>query len=305
LKTDPSPVRRRRRTKDEIRGLRAALYAIVAEEPPMTVRQVFYQAVGRGLVPKAERAYKNTVCEQLTAMRRSGMLPYSWLADSTRWQRKPVTHSGLEGALRRTAEAYRRSIWDRQAAYVEVWLEKEALAGVVYRATQAWDVPLMVTRGYPSLSYLHTAAESIAAEGKPAHIYYFGDYDPSGVNISAVTERELRAMAPGAEIRFERVAVEPWQIEAWGLPTRPTKATDSRSKGFGDASVEVDAIPPAALRELVEGCITAHIDDGEYRRLLEVEAAERESLLLIARVWGRALASLDHGEAAGEAVGRA
>ena len=50
---------------------------------------------------------------------------------------------------------------------------------------QEWDVPLMVTRGYPSLSYLHSAAQTIrhmAEEcDKRTVLYYFGDYDPSGL----------------------------------------------------------------------------------------------------------------------------
>jgi hypothetical protein len=145
--------------------LRAALYDIVATAAPMSVRQVFYQAVSRGLIAKTEAEYKNTVCRLLSEMRLEGEMPYGWIADGTRWQRKPVTHSGLEAALGSIHRTYRRSLWDNQSAYIEVWLEKEALAGVVYDATAQYDVPLMVTRGYPSLSFLANAAEDIEAEG--------------------------------------------------------------------------------------------------------------------------------------------
>lgn len=273
-----SPVKRARRTKAEIEGLRDELYAIVAEHAPMTVRQVFYQAVSRGLIDKTEAAYKHTICEQLTTMRRLGTLPYGWLADSTRWMRKPTTDRGLAAALRRTAEGYRRALWDDSGAYVEVWLEKEALAGVLVAVTDPWDVPLMVTRGYPSLSYIYAAAEAIADRTGPCFLYYFGDYDPSGVDIPRVVERGLRELAPGADITFERVAVEPWQIEAYALPTRPTKASDSRSRAFGERSVEVDALPVATLRQMTEACIRRHIDADAYARLLRTEAAERETL---------------------------
>ena len=140
----------------------------------------------------------------------------------------------------------------------------------------------MVTRGYASLSYLHTAAEAITAKGRPAFLYYFGDHDPSGLDITRAVEEGLREFAPGAEIHFERVAVTPGQIESMSLPTRPTKSSDSRSKGFEGGSVEVDAIPPAALRRLAEGCITRHIDPGAHARLMAVEEAERETLRGIA-----------------------
>jgi len=106
-----------------------------------------------------------------------------------------------------TAETYRRAIWDNQSAYVEIWLEKDALAGVVYMETEPWDVPLMVTRGDPSVSYLYEAAEAIAERGKPAYLYYFGDLDPSGVDITRTVERGIKEFARDAEILFERLAV--------------------------------------------------------------------------------------------------
>ena len=251
----------------------------------MTVRQVFYRMVSRGVVEKTEAQYKQTVCRLLGLMRREGVIPFGWIADSTRWMRKPKTYSGLEAALARTAETYRRAVWDNQRHYVEVWLEKDALAGVLYHETQSWDVPLMVTRGYPSLTYLYEAADAISDQGKPSYIYYFGDYDPSGVDITRAVEEGLREFAPEAEIYFERVAVTRQQIADWQLPTRPTKTTDSRSKNFEGESVEVDAIPPATLRELVSDCIMRHIGELEYSSLAATEKLERETMLRISEAW--------------------
>ena len=104
----------------------------------------------------------------------------------------------------------------------------------------------------------------IAHQGKPTFIYYFGDHDPSGVHIDPKIEADLRTFAaefdPRTEIHFRRVAVTRDQIEEWGLPTRPPKRSDSRSRTFEGDSVEVDAIPPAQLRALVERCIAQHVD---------------------------------------------
>ncbi len=174
---------RARRSRAEVAAIRDALYQVLAADQPMTVRQVFYRLVSQGVVAKTELEYKATVVRLLTEMRLAGAVPYHWIADNTRWMRKPRTEGSWQAALRRTAETYRRAVWDHQPDYVEVWLEKDALAGVVYAVTAELDVPLMVTRGYPSLSFLHTAAAAIAATGKPAYLYYFGDYDPSGVDI--------------------------------------------------------------------------------------------------------------------------
>src|SRR5262249_32289077 len=99
----------------------------------------------------------------------------------------------------------------------------------------------MVSREFSSKSFLYESGQTIIAQGKPAYLYYFGDHDPSGVHIDQHIERVLRKYARGAEIQFERVAVLESQIEAWNLPTRPTKKGDSRSKKFKGENVEVDA----------------------------------------------------------------
>lgn len=92
---------------------------------------------------------------------------------------------------------------------MEIWLEKEALAGVLINVTAEWDVPLMCCKGYPSLSFLHSAAEQIAAHRKPTFIYYFGDRDPSGVDIDRFVEQELRRYAPEAEVKKLAKIIKP------------------------------------------------------------------------------------------------
>lgn len=272
------PTKGRRRTKADMDTIRGAIRRVLAEDRPMTVRQVFYRLVAAGAVGKTESEYKGTIVRLLTDMRRSGEIPFGWIADNTRWMRKPLTYSGLEQAQQRWAQSYRRAVWDNQEDYVEIWLEKDALAGVVYEVTSEWDVPLMVTRGYPSLTFLNGAGEAIESYDKPACLYYFGDYDPSGVDISRVVEQGIREFAPHADVRFERVAVTPNQIAAWKLPTRPTKMTDTRSRNFLGESVEIDAIPPDRLRELVKRCIIEHVDLRALEVLKTAEESERQIL---------------------------
>ncbi len=203
----------------------AILDRVVSENAPMTVRQVFYQLVGRGAIEQVrDREYHNVVVR--LARRRCGskaQLPWGWITDGTRWMHKSVRYGSVEEALEATTRHYRRDYWRELDEYVEVWLEKDALAGVLFRVTDEWGVPLMVTRGFASLSYVHNAAETIERVGKPTHIYYFGDYDPSGVEIDRNLERRLREFAPYSEIHFERVAVRREQIDEYDLPTRPTK----------------------------------------------------------------------------------
>lgn len=174
-----SRLSQKRATKDEVADRRAALFAIVEEMKPMTVRQVFYQATVRGIVEKNDPGY-DKVQRDLVEMRVSKLLPFSCLTDSTRWQRKPQTFDSVQQALEDTARFYRKALWTDANAYVEIWLEKDALAGVIYPITSLYDVSLMVTRGYASLSFLHSAAEYIKDLEVPAYIYHLGDFDPSG-----------------------------------------------------------------------------------------------------------------------------
>lgn len=268
---------KRRRTKSEMAAMRAALIAIIDEAAPMTVRQVYYQAVTRGLIDKTEKEYK-AICRLLVLMRRDGSLPYDNIADNTRWMRKPKTYGSIEDCLVQTARLYRRQIWADLDCRVEIWLEKEALAGVLLDVTAVWDVPLMVTRGYPSLSFLHGAGEAIAYGGIETFIYYFGDRDPSGVDIARHVAEGLTEFAGDVPVIFTPVAVTAAQIDELNLPTRPTKKTDSRAKGWIGGSVEVDAIHPSQLRELATECIERHIPEGHMDVLQEAESSEREAL---------------------------
>jgi hypothetical protein len=277
---DPRSVRVRR-TQAEMRSLRDTLYLGLEAEHPATVRGTFYQAVNAKAIDKSEKGYA-TVKRLLGLMRREGRLPFSWITDSTRWMRKPQTYSSAEEAIRETARFYRQSLWNDTPTYVEIWCEKDAITGAIYPVTSEFDVLLMICRGNASISFLHSAAEEIAAQGRPTFIYYLGDRDPTGVHIDAKVESELRRYAPNAEIYFERIAVTPEQIRAWNLPTRPTKKTDTRSKTFVGESVELDAIPAALLRALVRDCIERHVDPHKLNTLLVAEESERAYLTQLA-----------------------
>src|SRR5262249_25606428 len=238
----------------------------------------------RGLIKKAEIEYQRTVVRLLVDMREAGEIPFAWIADNTRWQRKPSTFVGLEAYLNSAAKSYRRDLWAAMPVYVEVWIEKDALAGVLVEETSTYDVPLMVAKGYASLSFLHSAADPIKAKGKPAHIYHFGDLDPSGVDAARDIEDKLRRYAPDAEIHFERPAVTREQVERWRLPERPTKTTDTRAKKFNGSSVELDAIPAHTLRALVRQCIERPVDKEQLGVLRAAEESERELLTRWSRI---------------------
>ena len=147
-----------------------------------------------------------------------------------------------------------------------------------------YGVTYVATRGFPSITLRFESAMALRQAGKPALIFYFGDHDASGQRISANLEAELRQH--GADVTVERVALDPDQVNAYRLPTRPGKTSDSRHAAFaarfGDASVELDALPADVLTDLVEDAILSRIDRDAWHASEAVEALERRTFASLA-----------------------
>jgi hypothetical protein len=248
---------------------------------------VFYRVMSAGAVEKSEKAYA-AVQREVLKLRRSGILPYEWIADGTRWQVKQPSWDTAKDALDDAVSSYRRALWRDQDVYVEVWSEKDAIASIVSPTTDKWDVPLMIACGFASESFLWNTANTIRSHGEDGEqvvIYQLGDHDPSGLAAWQHVQTKLREFAPDVDIEFERLAVREHQIAAYDLPTRPTKITDSRAKNFVGESVEVDAIPSRHLRRIVESAINSWIDDDALAATRTVEAKELEGLRAMAAGW--------------------
>jgi hypothetical protein len=144
-----SPIKRFRRTKAAVTSIRDAIRDVLEQDHPQTVRQVFYALTVRGLIKKAEIEYQQTVIRLLVQMREDNSIPFGWIADNTRWMRKPTTFIGLDACLRNTAKFYRRDLWAAMPVYCEVWCEKDALAGVLVEETDPYDVPQWSRRATP------------------------------------------------------------------------------------------------------------------------------------------------------------
>ncbi|HUN44132.1 MAG TPA: hypothetical protein VMU81_27890 [Acetobacteraceae bacterium] len=268
-----------------VAGRRKRLCQMAEQSQPATVRQLYYLAETEELVPKSDSGYRR-VQHDLLLLRRDGAVPYDWISDNTRWMRKSRSYRGIEHFLDLTISTYRRDLWARAAVHVEIWCEKDALAGVIMEETDPYDVPLLVARGCSSETYLYDAAQAIAAKNKAAYIYHFGDHDPTGQVAAAHIERMLRSFAPDADIYFKSVAVTKEQITDWKLPTRPTKRDgNTHARNFTGDSCELDSIPPLKLRALVRECIEQHIDRELFAKLKAAEKSEREALTMFAKQW--------------------
>jgi hypothetical protein len=275
----------KQRTKAEIDEIKSAIIGVLKADHPMTVRQVFYQLVVRNVIEKTEDQYQGTVIQLLTEMRMAGSVRFNWIVDESRRRIVNRTYNSIADAARDTARFYRRNALHECPDYVEIWSEKEALAGVLEDAAGDYDVPVLVSKGMPSLTQLYGTACQIARAaraGKRAFLYQFGDHDPSGVLIPQTIEYRLNELCEKLDCpppRIERVALTEQQIAAFNLPTRPTKREGNRhAHKFEGDSVELDALPASELRSMVREVIERHISEQELEILRAAEDSERDLL---------------------------
>ena len=216
------------------------------EHGPVTVRGLYYQAEVAGVpgIGKDESGYEK-VQRQVLLLRRAGRLPYQEIADATRWMRKPVSYDAVEEALEETARLYRKALWADTKDYVEVWCEKDALAGVIYPVTAQYDVPLMVTRGFSSETFAFEAIEARGNDPRDFYVYYLGDFDRAGLDAANALIEKLGHFSKDKpfDVCFRQIAVTEGQIRRWRLPTREPKRNSPNDKKWPYAfACELDAM---------------------------------------------------------------
>jgi DNA topoisomerase VI subunit A len=277
-----------RRSRAEIEAIRETICAILKTDKPQTVRQVFYQLVTRGTIEKTEKEYQGTVIRLLSEMRLSGRIPWGWIIDESRRTINTQTFDNVRDALDHTAKHYRRSALRDCDVYIEIWSEKEALSGIIWDEAGEYDVPVVVSKGMPSLTQVYGSFLNIkraARTGKTSFIYQFGDHDPTGCLIPKSIKARLCEFCDQHNCPYpivERVALTEEQVEDYNLPTRPTKREgNTHAKSFAGDSVELDALPSNDLRELVRDCIERHISASQLETLRAAEESERDGLLLL------------------------
>jgi hypothetical protein len=280
--------KRHRATNEEMEARATFLIAYAAEHEPVTVRQLFYAATVAGVpgIAKNEDGY-NAIQQQVLKLRRQGRMPYGHIADLTRFMRKPTTSNSIYDALDDTARLYRKALWRDQPIHVEIWCEKDALAGCISPITHYFDVPLMVCRGFASETFAHQAVESWAEmRDKEVHVYHLGDFDRSGRDACDDLRSKLERFAKkkGVRVYFENMALTEYQIAAWNLPTRePKRNTPADRRWPHDFACELDALPPGQLRNLVYWQLDQYLPEQDMKVLRAAEESERSLLRMFAQ----------------------
>ena len=278
----------------------------------LTLRQLYYQFVARALVPNNDREYKR-LGDVVGDARMAGLVDWSAIEDRTRFLRTTPTWESPSEILSTCAESFHIDPWAGSAERVEVWVEKDALVGVVEAACDPLDVPYFSCRGYTSMTAIYEAAQRITRHleaGRVVHVLHLGDHDPSGVDMSRDIEDRIKRLvtvdmeesgrftsrddvedALCAGFDFERIALNRDQVTKYGPPPNPAKLTDSRANGYvklhGYESWELDALEPTVLVKLIKDKVKQRIDPGSWYKAKKAEKAGRAILARAAETLAR------------------
>lgn len=278
MSTSAIQQKRHRRTDADIEELYSGVVNILGEyNEPISIRHLFYRCANSGLIEKSEKAY-NSLRAHLVKWREQRLIPFDNFIDGTRYHYGYETFNDLGEYLRHCAAGYRLNLWMESGYYVEVWTEKDAIAAAVHRIAQEWNLKTFVCRGDPSMSSLHSCSRTFKAHrrnGNDPVILYLGDYDESGLAIPKTIESKL-AKNHDCEVDLIRVGINEDHIRKFNLPTRPAKG-DRRGESIEHA-VDIDAMKPADLREILAVEIESFIAPNELAQMRRIEAAERQTL---------------------------
>jgi hypothetical protein len=273
----------------------------------LTLRQLYYQFIARDLFPDSwidaefnrrnglPENTKNTIRsykklgDLVNGGRLAGLIDWDYIVDRTR-NLASLSHWNTPGdIIASAAYGYRTDKWRNQPHYIEVWVEKEALSGIIERVASELDVSWFACRGYVSQSEMRQAAVRIQrkARNQCCHIIHLGDHDPSGIDMSRDIADRMRMF--GTEVNVNRIALTMEQIEQYNPPPNPAKDTDARFEDYrslyGEESWELDALDPTSLHALIRTEVSALREDMQWEKDLAAEATQKKSLKIASENW--------------------
>lgn len=256
----------------------------------LTLRQLYYQFISRDLFPNTEKSY-DMLGTIVTNARLAGLISWDAIEDRGRGVKSWLIEEDQEETLRDIEHQYALDYWRRQNAYVEVWVEKEALSSVIERPCRRRRVPYMSCKGYLSASEAWRSGrrfEEALKEGRQCVLIHLGDHDPSGIDMTRDNSERLELFAR-EEIEVRRVALNMDQVRRYNPPPNPAKLADSRApdyiRNYGRTSWELDALEPNVIDTLITTEIESLIDEEIWKETASKERADRETLSKLSGNW--------------------
>lgn len=250
----------------------------------LSLRQLYYQLVARDIIENSIKSYKR-IGNLVSDARLAGLLDWEMIEDRNREAVIPVAWKSPAQIVRTAAQQFRVDRWQGQPCHVEVMVEKDALSGILEPVCRELHVRFTANKGYSSSSAMYEAGKRMAQAkryGKQIHVFYFGDHDPSDIDMTRDIDERLAQFARTTKIEVHRLALNWEQVEDWQPPENPAKETDSRFEAyraeFGESSWELDAVEPRTLASLVREHVGELIEQDTWNETLEEERKMREEL---------------------------
>jgi len=249
----------------------------------LTLRQLYYQLVSRNIIPNSEKSYK-ALGKLASNARLAGEMDWDAIEDRARQAKQVNEYENLDELARAAISSYRLPRWRGQENYAELWVEKDALAGVLQPLAREFHVTMMVNKGYSSTSAMYESSKRYIEafdQDKNLILFYLGDHDPSGEDM--VRDIGARLETFGATIDVRKLALTMAQVKTHNPPPNPTKLSDSRADAyiakFGTSSWEVDALPPNELAKIIRSSFRSIIDIDLMNEVREEEEKDKELLI--------------------------
>lgn len=259
----------------------------------LTLRQLYYQFVSRDLIQNTQNEYKR-LGKIIDAGRKMGMIDWDAIEDRTRNLRGTNTWRNPQAIVKGAADGFKLNPWADQKIRVEVWIEKDALVGVIQPTCSRFRVDYFACRGYSSQSEAYAAGKRLAAYAEAGYrvlVLHLGDHDPSGIDMTRDNRDRLKLFS-GTEVDFRRIALNMDQIDQYNPPPNFSKESDSRTKWYReeygtDSSWELDALEPKVIDALIASHIDPLIDREKWDATMAQERIDREILRGVEENWLR------------------
>lgn len=249
----------------------------------LSLRQLYYQLVSKGLIENSQKSYSR-IGDLVSDGRLAGLIDWDMIVDRGRVSISNTHWTSPADIVDAAASQYKIDKWADQPNHIEVMVEKQALEGVLIPVCRKLDVTFRANKGYTSQSMMYRLGKELAEiqeQGKDIHVLYFGDHDPSGLDMDRDVQERI-ALFSGMSVAFERLALKFEQVQILKPPENPAKITDSRAKQYirmyGASSWELDAVEPKELARLVEAAVVALRDDALWQAALAKENEMKEEL---------------------------
>ncbi len=264
----------------------------------LTLRQLYYQMVARDLIANQQKEY-DRLGKLISDARLAGLVDWQAIVDRTRHVRSLAHWNNEASIIQAVSKQFRIDKWDNQKFKPRVWIEKDALIGVISGICEELDVSYFSCRGYVSQSAMWREAQEIAYEiekGKTPIVIHLGDHDPSGIDMTRDIRDRLELLG-GNSFEVKRIALNYDQVETYNPPPNPTKLSDTRATAyvaeFGDSSWELDALNPATLSSLVEDTVLSFRDEDNWAESVAEEDEGKRRLVMIYENYGSIIEALE------------